>query len=183
MTIPVWLLDVDGVINAITGKAPSGPWPRNAWRLFDHTNTLTGEVWPIRTAQPVVDFIRKVHEQGRAQIRWHTTWQESANDLGAELGLPEFSVLAAPEFTNNATRHSWWKLPGALRVLDEERPLVWTDDDATVGRILPTLHDWLCESPNLLIAPRLHLGLTPKHLAAIDRHLDEVAASTERRSA
>jgi len=92
MTPPVWLLDVDGVINAATIKPPTYVWPADAW-IKTKVLGLT-----VHVAQPVLDFIREVHELGRVEIRWHTTWQLDAPAFGEVLGLPTFPVADAPEW-------------------------------------------------------------------------------------
>jgi hypothetical protein len=177
--VPVWLLDIDGVLNAISSKPDRTVWPADAWREFDATDERTNTTWPILAAEPVAAFIRDVHTSGRAEVRWHTTWQESANKVGAELGLPELEVQDAPEFRDEAEHYlGWWKLAAALRVIqDEQRPLIWTDDDATMGRIMPTPYDQVRAFPNLLIAPQQRIGLTRKQLRAIDEHLTLLEAS------
>jgi len=128
--LPVWLLDVDGVINAFPTIRQPGSWRRNQWTRFK----VRG--FHIQAARPVLDFIRKVHEEGLAEIRWHTTWQEKALDLGDVLGLPTFHIAAAPEFDDRPDNVPhlgyWWKAAAAYRVVDvEKRRLLWTDDDAT----------------------------------------------------
>ena len=45
----------------------------------------------------VVDFLIGVHEQDRAEIRWHTTWQHDAQNLANLVGLPTFPIAEAPE--------------------------------------------------------------------------------------
>ncbi|MEV4756455.1 hypothetical protein AB0J86_15255 [Micromonospora sp. NPDC049559] len=181
MTLPpVWLLDIDGVINAVSRKPDRGVWPADQW--------ITGEAnadgvdWPILAARPVVDFIRETHESGRAEIRWHTTWQRDAANLAKLLGLPEFPVQPCPEFA--AERQllagaapvgpTWWKLPAAERVVgDEGRALVWTDDDAR-WELRDQDRDALSRlAPTLIVAPRTHLGLTRKQLRKIDAFLTE----------
>lgn len=181
MSKPVWLLDIDGVVNAI-GKGDPSVWPKPQWR---HGKAeCDGQEWPITWAVPVVDFIRTVHESGRAEIRWHTTWQHEACNLAALVGLPEFAVADAPEFDDQpghaaraiaAGRPKWWKLPAAERVVrDEGRPLIWTDDDITwdLGRRYDVDTELRAFAPALLIAPDKHTGLTPKRLRMIGDFLD-----------
>src|SRR5262245_1742733 len=119
---PVWLLDVDGVINAATRN---GVWP--AADVVEVTAPSGGLAWVIRAAQPVLDFISRIHSEGLAEIRWHTTWQHEVVALAEELGLPRFAVQDAPEFHYGAGPHDvnadgyeadgWWKYPAALRVV------------------------------------------------------------------
>lgn len=168
---PVWLLDIDGVLNAATKKPDGSVWPAEQW-VHGHAEG-GGNRWPILFARPVADFILETHDKGRAEIRWHTTWQHDAGRVGKLLGLPDFPVHDAPEFRTLST--TWWKLPGALRVVEaEQRPLVWTDDDAANSWDLPPadrarLHDG---APTLIVAPSPNTGLTPKHLRQIDDFLD-----------
>lgn len=175
---PVWLLDVDGVVNAATKKPDRSVWPADAW-IHTHA-TSNGHRWPILVAQPVVDFIRDVHEQGRAEIRWHTTWQEDANCLADILGLPTLPVQDAPEYGDYFAerRNGWWKLPAALRVVEGEgRPLVWTDDDACPFDLPRAARARLEHTqPTLIVTPSPNSGLTRKHLRKIDAFLTSMAA-------
>ncbi|GIH07355.1 hypothetical protein Rhe02_54220 [Rhizocola hellebori] len=186
MTVPVWLLDVDGVVNACSRKPDGSVWPKDQW-LSGKAQNRDGE-FPILWAQPVVDFIRDVHESGRAEVRWHTTWQKDAAAIEALCGLPAFEVAVAPEFDAAVTyaaeairegRPDWWKLPSAERVVrDEKRPLVWTDDDITYSLKRYDADAGLrAYSPALLVSPNDRTGLTPKHLRRIGDFLDLHAAA------
>jgi len=115
MSSPVWLLDIDGVINAPTApgrKPPLHVWPADDWidtRVWGHRQRFR-----ICVARPVVDFIREVHESGRAEIRWHTTWQDLANQLGEAVGLPELPAknprgwLATVKVSDEPERWKVW---------------------------------------------------------------------------
>lgn len=175
---PVWLLDIDGVLNAISGKPPTYLWSDDKWIQTTLTNSM-GD-FPILTAKPVVDFINEIHDSGRAEIRWHTTWQEEALDFGDAVGLRSFKVVLSPEFHEYGPRFvaqqiaagkpKWWKFPAAERVIDEEkRPLLWTDDDISWElRNYP----WNPVEPGV-VSPDPATGLTPKHLKFIDKWLKE----------
>lgn len=165
--IPVLLLDIDGVINAGPG-IPWYVWPRDQWV---QTKVIG---LPILAAQPVLDFIRQVHETGRAEIRWHTTWQDDAPALGEALGLPEFPVQDAPEFAHahHAKWRDWWKQPAAERILAEGRPLVWADDDITWSLGRRGQDEMRARGPVLFVSPSEQTGLTPKHLRRIGDFLD-----------
>lgn len=181
--IPVWLLDVDGVINKIGENPDASIWPKDQWSVG--TARCGGEDWPILWAQPVIEFIKYAHESGRVEVRWHTTWQHEATAIEDLCGLPKFAVAHAPEF-DNPSQHAaraildglprWWKLPAALRVVrDEQRPLIWTDDDINpeLGSRYPI--DNLKEhAPTLAISPNQYTGLTPKHLRQIAAWLDGI---------
>lgn len=174
---PVFLLDIDGVLNAATKKPDRSVWPVDAW-IRGHAHDGRHR-WPILGARPVADFIREVHEQGRAEIRWHTTWQDMAKYVGDLLKLPDFPVAEAPEWAVHlrAETEEWWKIGAALRVVeDERRPLVWTDDDlrGTFNLDQPTRDRIASAGPALLLGPNDTTGLTPKHLRMIDEFLTDV---------
>lgn len=164
--LPVWLLDIDGVINAFT--TPAYVWPADQWvRTEAHDGN---RMWEQRAARPVLDFIRTVHEGHFAEIRWHTTWQHHAHNVAAVLGLPTFPVQDAPEFAGylDGTAVGWWKVPAVRRVLAEERrPVVWTDDEMN-HYLTRRQWDQLATAGVLhAIAPHDQTGLTPKHLRRI----------------
>src|SRR5215207_6012331 len=74
---PVLLLDVDGVLNAVQPDLPAG-WRRGTYNGF----VLSWD--PTVTAR-----LRKLHESGRVELQWLTTWTENADRLLAEpMGLP-----------------------------------------------------------------------------------------------
>lgn len=184
---PVWLLDIDGVINAVSRKFPTHAWPEEVWRTERIPNSMG--TFPITWAQPVIDFLRDTHERGRAEVRWHTTWQEEAQLVADLTGLPVFPVADAPEFRNGSAdaaawiaagsrpgREPWWKLGAAMRVVEQEgRPLVWTDDD--IGDAL-----WGADhikvgadgAPALLVCPNHRTGLDAKDLMLIGQFLTDL---------
>lgn len=178
MAPPVWLLDIDGILNAASKKPPRNVWPADQWvhgRASDGRHT-----WPILFARPVANFIRRVHKEGRAEIRWHTTWQHDAAAVGKLLDLPDFPVQEAPEWATYLACNTddWWKTAAALRVAEvERRALVWTDDDADRWSLPQADRDRLTSAvPCLIVAPSSTTGLTPKHLRQIDAFLTEVAS-------
>lgn len=177
---PVWLLDIDGVINACSKKPDRSVWTADEWQTG--RAEAEGRSWPILWSKPVVDFIRNVHESGQAEIRWHTTWQHWAANLATLVGLPEFPIAEAPEmddkpgYVAKAIRESrswWWKLPAAERVVrDEKRPLIWTDDDITWSLCGYDVDAKLrAYAPALLVSPQETLGLTKKQLRQISDFL------------
>lgn len=170
---PLWLLDIDGVINAAVGtdgKIPTHAWPRDVW-TDDRAMGQTRE-WRILAAAPVVELIRSVHEQGRAEIRWHTTWQSQAANVAKVLDLPEFAVEHAPEYDWDEERHraQWWKLPAVWREVANGRRILWTDDDASY--YLTTEQKIRLRQAHVqIVSPSFTEGLCKKHLRIIDEWL------------
>jgi len=175
---PRWLLDVDGVINAVASEPDVSLWPARAW--LRTAARAGGRTYPILAARPVLDFVGDVVASGAAEVRWHTTWQHDAvAHLAPALGLPALQVEDAPEFHavgelpsgyagGGHSEPTWWKLPAARRAIAAGRVLVWTDDDLAS----PTVQRALAEEPipadtTLLVAPRTDRDLTPRHLRTI----------------
>ena len=127
-----------------------------------------------------MSYLRAVHANGDAEIRWHTSWQHSAPErLAPALGLPDWPLAVAPEY-HDMGEHGWWKLGAAARVLDEAgRRLVWTDDDIGFGAKLTGAVGELLRRPGVLaVTPHTTIGLTRKNLLAVDAFLGIDSAST-----
>lgn len=169
---PLWLLDIDGVINAVPrGNQLPDAWPAGSWNRKDVTNS--GGTWPILAADAVLDFITEVHETGLAEIRWHTSWQEEALDFGDAFLLPDFQVQECPEAVRNYYP-DWWKLPAVKRELNKDtgRDLLWTDDEITY-KIQARYRKDLEKLPGVkLICPNTETGLTPVDLDDIRKFLE-----------
>jgi hypothetical protein len=172
---PVWLLDIDGVINAVSRDPDKNVWPAESWQRTV-ASAMNGD-WPILFSEYVRDFINEMVE--RVEIRWHTTWQHAALGFAEAVGIVELPVQDAPEYHSNTwigDRHGytnrWWKIGAAERVVqEEERKLIWTDDDISFE--FRSLSHF--ESGNLFIAPPTHTGLTQKNLRAIREYVDAAA--------
>jgi hypothetical protein len=179
---PLWLLDVDGVLNAVA-KRPD----RGVWRDWQHGQaTADGVEWPIWFSPTVTGTIARLHENGVAEVRWLTTWGANANGRLRELfGMPELAVAGEPPQVSGdhgagshgeavaragaePVERAWWKLEAVQRIVsgEPERPVIWTDDDldgerdavSWVERHVPR---------RLLLSPRPAIGLTPRQLRAI----------------
>jgi hypothetical protein len=177
---PVWLLDIDGVVNALARGPVDGSWPAENWvqRVVTADIPNTGRtVLPIFAARPVLDFITRVVASGVADVVWHSTWRAAAvTDLAPTLNLPAIPISIAPEWTQRPER-TWWKLPAAQRVVASGRRLVWTDDD--IAALPEQVADLEGRADTLLISPDPNTGLTADHLAAIAQFVGlETAAAT-----
>ena len=161
MSVPIWFLDVDGVVNALSRPAPIGYQITNA-------NTM-GRGWRIVFSREVVDFINRVNREGLAEVRWLTTWQQDAHrELAPAVGLDAFPAYDDPQEIESPM--SWWK--GTI-VVDEllahGRPFVWTDDDIDDDTAIDFSEEPV---PSLLIAPDPSTGLNSRDLTRIEHFLN-----------
>ncbi|GGN38972.1 hypothetical protein FHR83_006821 [Actinoplanes campanulatus] len=74
------------------------------------------------------------------------------------------------------------KLEAALTVLDEDRPLVWVDDEeaAAARRLSPAIARAERLGRALLVTPASDRGLQPEHLDRIEAFLKEPATDADR---
>jgi len=178
---PVLLLDIDGVVNAMSKKVPVKVWPADVWH-WTKVQAPDGGQYPIFWATPVVDWLTRLHESGDVEIRWHSTWQEASLEVGEAVGLPVFKVHECPEYAEGHANGSalvarllreglprWWKYPAAERVLtDEGSRTIWIDDDidyqlsASTRRTLEAVYNIE------LVCPDERTGLMPKHMRRVD---------------
>ncbi|MEU7870807.1 HAD domain-containing protein [Dactylosporangium sp. NPDC049140] len=156
-TPPVWLLDVDGVINV----------RRPQWHAQPHHGTAfsAGMGWRMRWAPQLIARIRALHRTGAAEVRWCTSWCAEADQLERLFRLPAFG-RAFPDETPGDGR----KLAAARAVLAEGRRLIWTDDaEVPVPQEEPELYSELTAGGHaLLIRPHERDGLRPAHLDQIE---------------
>jgi hypothetical protein len=178
---PLWLLDVDGVLNAVAKRPDRGVW--RDWRRG--SASADGVTWPIWFSPTVTGTVARLHESGVVEVRWLTTWGAQANgELRTLFGLPELAVAGEPPHVAgdhgadshgeavaleaNGGRASWWKLDAVRRIVGDEpeRPVIWTDDDLGGERDAVT---WVERNVprRLLVSPRPDVGLTPRQLRAI----------------
>ena len=164
--VPVWLLDVDGVLNA--SRPGWGAPPRQGNALHG------GEVFRMRWAPALITELVELHRTQLVEFRWATTWVDHIDQIQAMFGLPRFPVAFSGLATDPHVKAPALKADAALRVVEQERrPLIWADDDAipTAGPILRRLRD--SGQPLLLIAPDLRHGLQPADLYTVTEFLGD----------
>lgn len=127
---PIWLLDVDGVLNAYEEAAP-------ILRDWDDWQEFIARGFPIRYSPAMIARILALHESGAVEVRWLTTWGHFANEDLQPLGFPEFLVAAEMPFRD---RLGWWKLPVAQDLFYQGRAVIWTDDEISNS---PSTIEWM----------------------------------------
>lgn len=165
--VPVWLLDVDGVVNA---RRPAWDQPFAQGHAF-----VDGVTYRLQWAPALTRYIKAVHKRRAAEIRWATTWVDHVHQVERLLRLPAFRTAFRGLGTSPAVAAPDRKLDAALHVVEvERRPLIWTDDDAIPppGPQRQRLED--AGVPILLLAPDPFEGLGPSDLDRIDAFLTSV---------
>lgn len=194
--IPIWYLDIDGVINMV--RLPHDP-PDFALesyrevRIKADMGLLDGGassdiplMLTIRYDQNLVDFISRVHAEGRVEICWLTTWQRRAMEVFApQMGLPELR-LPRVDFQGLAEGQQndlWWHKWASVRHHAEEdhhdeRTVIWTDDDIADHNALigGGINEWVRQRKwnnlrSLVISPDPRVGLIPAHRDMIEELL------------
>ena len=159
---PVWLLDVDGVVNT-TRPGWGGP-PRKSlvWSGADNTSYV------LRWSPLLVDRIRALHTGGRVEVRWCTTWCPEAERLERLWRLPVLARSLTADPMPRGAECRPLKLAAAGNVLAEGRRLIWTDDEA-LPPPGPERDELTAGGRALLIAPRAARGLQPADLDLIEK--------------
>src|SRR4051794_22919654 len=166
--VPILLLDVDGVLNAARLDLPDG-WKRGMFNGY----VLSWD--PTVTAR-----LRRLHDSGRVEIQWLTTWTTDADRLLAEpMGLPRGLTTHARDdaapigfLGRSGGVSDWWKLAVARDVAaaEPDRRIVWIDDD--LAEQAEDTGEWLAAHPHVLVvAPDLFTGLTHEQLDEVERWL------------
>jgi hypothetical protein len=161
--IPVWLLDVDGVVNAYRAGWRSRP------RLVEVYSSADDYLYRIRYEPRLLEAIRRIHAEGLAEVTWCTTWCGDAAALEEGLRLPELP-RAFPSAAAGAEACAA-KLAAARLVIASGRRLVWTDD-VEAGHHADESAAWVADGRALVIAPDESRGLRLRDLRRIEEFLN-----------
>ena len=159
-TAPVWLLDVDGVLNA--NRPGWGAPPRQG------TAHYGSETFRMRWAPKLMVELVQLHREGMVDLRWATTWVDHIDSVQALFGLPAFPLAFSRLSAAPQVKAPGLKMDAALQVVEtERRALIWTDDDAIDADPLLVPRLRASGQPLLLIRPDPRRGLQPADLQAI----------------
>jgi hypothetical protein len=163
---PVWLLDVDGVLNAARPGWDETPAQGQAF--------VDGVRYRLRWAPGLTRRIKALHRSGTVEVRWATTWVDHIAQVERLLRMPQLQT-AFTGLAEDGVDPADLKVRAALNVVEiERRPLIWTDDDAIPGH--GPLRERLQAAgvPILLMSPGSGHGLQPDDLAAIDDFVSDL---------
>ena len=120
---PIWLIDVDGVINATCKPAGWNVEPRIG---YAHA---AGTRYRLHWSPALIDRIRHLHTTGVVQARWCTTWCAYADQLERMWQLPPLHRTFKRDIKGKEASAA--KLAAARQVLADGHRLIWTDDTET----------------------------------------------------
>ncbi len=170
MEPPVWMLDVDGVVNAFGEPG----WAEPSRRII-----ISGSA--VRWAPQLIARMRALQAAKLVEIRWSTTWCGDVWDLG--LLAMTLELNCTPAFSYRPPHKTWGdlKAEAALDVLAAGRRLIWTDDCEVGGArwLFPQFEEAEQDGRALLIEPRPDRGLQPEDLDKIEAFATQQQASTE----
>lgn len=162
-------IDVDGVINAASGKAPK---QNTGWSGEWKQERIAG--YPILWSTELVDRLNVLAARDDIKFVWLTTWRsEAPQRLAPAIGLngEDWDYVDAPDEQLENFKH-WWKLAAIRRKRKMQHPekTVWIDDDIPFeSNARKYLED---EGPSILaIAPNTNHGITKKHMEQIESFL------------
>lgn len=176
---PIWLLDVDGVINALCAPKTWDEHKEGIAHLDDGS-------YKICWSEELIRAIELINKED-VEVRWLTTWGHYANEVLRPLVNleEEFPVQAEPVYASGYGGASLsyttfdWKYMAVLEVLEEGRPIIWTDDDAWTESMLAELTEKAGEIPILTIKPYALDGLSRNDIEIIKSWVIQVTSQGE----
>ncbi|MBS4102781.1 hypothetical protein [Tsukamurella paurometabola] len=184
-TVPIWLLDFDGVVNV----GPLSTRPRRAQpnrRVQRWTEFASASVWSesaeraflLRWSPEVISVIADAVAAG-IDVRWLTTWREESAIFSTVIpGLPELPFLdeAILDPTvrdaldpRDRLRSGQWKADVAAAYVPDGVPLLWTDDSTELRDLTRRWRRARKEQggPTVHIVPNEDDGLLPSDVETI----------------
>lgn len=170
------LIDVDGVINAVT-RSPDWDWPADSMRR----KKIAG--FMITWSDQLISELNMLSVEDDIEIFWLTTWQDLAVEkLAPNVGLSQglhWPVIGREQFRRDhdwtlgmprlaQNLNDWWKLDAAQEHYNARRNrFVWIDDDLAYSDSAIEWAKTLPEDTALLVAPRAKTGITQRLLKEI----------------
>lgn len=155
----IWLLDFDGVINAVSKRGDQNVW--DDWKA----TRING--FNILYSPTVIDTIRQIHHETDVEIKWLSTWCEDTLLFQDHIpGLPILQWLDSTEVDkDDFKRH--WKLNAAQSYVPDDADVMWTEDEVYLTN--REAHDWMLSrsGPLTIINPAEYHGLLPRDLRLI----------------
>lgn len=185
---PIWLLDFDGVINALSRRGGRAFWPDWRSARIDHPHRETnakGNIirLPLLWSDTVIATVDDAVTAG-VDVRWLSTCRGDTERLLEVIpGLPELPWLDE-SILDDATARDLdpdrrmfsgpWKVEVAKAYVPDDAPLLWTEDEFTVD-VMSESWRRARKAPTTFLRPHLMQGLVKKHVTEIREWIDDYA--------
>lgn len=152
--------DVDGCINAFSGKPPR---QNTFWKGEWDSAKIEG--LPILWSKELVDEINNL--DGREDV--HSIWLTDWMSMAPELLVPETGIKGTDwtVLTGDVHTYPWWKLAAIQTSIEVTQPdkVVWIDDNLKLSK---EVRAWLEENPQIhTVIPQSNHGVTKKQINGI----------------
>lgn len=163
---PVWLLDYDGVLNALAPHGDTKVW--SEWKVQGKGSNPDSIPWHL-WAPEAVKVVAEAHAAG-VRVIWLTTWMEMTQRLHETITeLPAGLEFLTDHGAGSVGPSRHWKANAAMMTVPYGVPLLWTDDDLNRRLVREkAVKEWLASrGDTTLMCPRKEHGLTPEHVTKI----------------
>lgn len=161
---PIWLLDFDGVINAVASSGDTRVW--SEWKESMRGGDPDSIPWYL-WAPEAVKVVGEAQSHG-VRVIWLTDWMHMTGQIHEH--IPE--IPPRMEFLTNRIPgpSKYWKVNAARSVVPDGVPLLWTDDHLKTRMLREkSTKAWVHEraGDTVLINPRKDCGITPRDVTTI----------------
>ncbi len=171
---PIWLLDFDGVLNAVAPHGDTRIW--KDWRTEGRGSSPDSIPWYL-WAPEAVKVVGEAHEAG-VRVIWLTDWEDMTQRLHETVhGLPARLEFLTRRISG-PSKH--WKVNAAMSIVPDAAPLLWTDDHLKTRLLREKVgKEWVANrgGDTALIAPRKEYGITPRDVDTIRAWVARVTPS------
>ena len=171
--LPLLLLDIDGVLNAYQYRPAETETKRGDYTDLNEYSIGTdiGRTFRFWTSPTLIAEINDLHNSGKVEIAWLTTWTHQANrHVSPALGLPYLPVFAD---CGGRLSDYHWKSRAAVDAAQLGRPIIWIDDAEITPHDRATYRT--TGTPHLLIAPDAERGLTRTDMEKVRAFIEQHA--------
>lgn len=166
MSNKTWLIDFDGVVNAVSRKGDT-----NVWKDWKQTKLMGWDDhgYPVNYSQTVVDLIAYAVSQG-VNVVWLSTWAEETKQFPQAIpGMPELPFIGSQRDIHNVSYpdKTHWKLDAAREYVDPGHDLLWTEDEAYLTEVIASEWRLLRPGKTTVINPYTPIGLSQRQVEQI----------------
>jgi len=168
---PVWLLDFDGVLNAVAAQGDTTVW--RDWRRSPPDTPPENIPWFL-WAPEAVTVVQDAVSAG-VRVIWLTDWESGTTRIHETIAELPAGLEYLTRAARGPSRH--WKANAAREAVPDAAPLLWTDDHLR-ARILRehSTKEWVAQraGDTTVISPNKRVGVTPRDVRTIREWIAKV---------